>query len=71
MSRSERILMALVCAAQVFTMSLSAKRGFKWPQAMAGDIYLHGRGAVPRDLEAGIGWLGAVASPRTEPQIDS
>ena len=50
---------------------LVAKRGFKWPQAMAGDVYLHGRGGVPRDLEAGIGWLGVAAAPRTEPQIDS
>ena len=37
---------------------LAAKRGFKWPQAMAGDILLHGRGEVDRDLESGIGWLG-------------
>ena len=50
---------------------LAAQRGFKWPQAMAGDVYLHGRGGVPRDLETGIGWLGVAAAPRTEPQIDS
>ena len=50
---------------------LAAKRGFKWPQAMTGDVYLHGRGGVPRDLETGIGWLGVAAARRTEPQIDS
>ena len=50
---------------------LAAKRGFKWPQAMAGDIYLHGRGDVERDLESGIGWLGVAAAPTTETMIDS
>lgn len=50
---------------------VAAKRGFKWPQAMAGDIYLHGRGDVARSLEAGIGWLGVAAAPQTEPMIDS
>ena len=50
---------------------LAAKRGFKWPQAMAGDILLHGRGEVGRDLESGIGWLGVAAAPRTEPEIDT
>ena len=50
---------------------VAAERGFKWPQAMAGDIYLHGRGGVPRDLRSGIGWLGVAASPRTSPQIDT
>ena len=50
---------------------VAAERGFKWPQAMAGDIYLHGRGDVPRDLRSGIGWLGVAASPRTSPQIDT
>lgn len=50
---------------------VAAERGFKWPQAMAGDIYLHGRGGVPRDLRSGLGWLGVAASPRTSWQIDS
>lgn len=50
---------------------VAAERGFKWPQAMAGDIYLHGRGGVRRDLRAGFGWLGVAASPRTSSQIDS
>lgn len=50
---------------------VAAERGFKWPQAMAGDIYLHGRGGVRRDLQSGFGWLGVAASPRTSPQIDS
>ena len=43
----------------------AAKRGFKWAQASAADIYLHGRGGVTVDLEAGIGWLGVAAEPRT------
>ena len=43
----------------------AAKRGFKWAQASAADIYLHGRGGVPVDLEAGIGWLGTAAEPKT------
>ena len=50
---------------------LVAKRGFKWPQAMAGDILLHGRGEVDRDLESGIGWLGVAAAPYTDPKIDT
>lgn len=50
---------------------VAAERGFKWPQAMAADIYLHGRGGVPRDLRSGLGWLGVAASPRTSWQIDS
>ena len=50
---------------------IAARRGFKWPQAMAGDIYLHGRGDVARSLEAGVGWLGVAATPQTEPMIDS
>ena len=50
---------------------VAAERGFKWPQAMAADIYLHGRGGVRRDIRSGIGWLGVAASPRTSPQIDS
>ena len=47
----------------------SAKRGFKWPQALTGDIYLHGRGGVPRNIVAGIGWLGTSAAPTTEAAI--
>ena len=47
----------------------AAKRGFKWAQASAADIYLHGRGGVPVDLEAGIGWLGTAAEPRTAHSI--
>ena len=47
---------------------MERQRG-EWPQAMAGDIYLHGRGDVPRDLGSGIGWLGVAASPRTDPEI--
>ena len=47
----------------------AAKRGFKWAQARAGDIYLHGRGGVARDIEAGIGWLGVAAMPETDPAI--
>ena len=50
---------------------IAAERGFKWPQAMAGDIYLHGRGDVQRDLQAGVGWLGVAAAPRTAPLIDT
>lgn len=50
---------------------VAAERGFKWPQAMAADIYLHGRGGVRRDLRSGFGWLGVAASPRTSPQIDT
>ena len=44
---------------------VAARRGFKWAQASVGDIYLHGRGEVPADLEAGIGWLGVAAQQRT------
>lgn len=47
----------------------AAQRGFKWAQASAADIYLHGRGGVPVDLEAGIGWLGIAAEPRTAHSI--
>ena len=50
---------------------VAAERGFKWPQAMAADIYLHGRGGVRRDLRSGLGWLGVAASPHTSPQIDT
>ena len=48
---------------------VGAKRGFKWGQAMAADIYLHGRGGVQRDIEAGMGWLGVAARPQTAPAI--
>ena len=47
----------------------AAKRGFKWAQARVGDIYLHGRDGVPRDIEAGIGWLGVAAMLETDPAI--
>lgn len=47
----------------------AAKRGFKWAQASAADIYLHGLGGVPVDLETGIGWLGVAAQPRTTNSI--
>lgn len=50
---------------------MGAKRGFKWAQAMAGDIYIHGRGGVDRDIEAGMGWLGTAATPQTEPSIQT
>ena len=48
---------------------IAAKRGFKRAQASAADIYLHGRGGVPVDLESGIGWLGVAAQPRTTNSI--
>ena len=48
---------------------IAAKRGFKWAQASAADIYLHGRGGAAVDLEAGIGWLGVAAQPRTTNSI--
>ena len=47
----------------------AARRGFKWAQASAADIYLNGRGGVAPDLEAGIGWLGVAAEPRTAGSI--
>lgn len=50
---------------------MTAKRGFKWAQAMAADIYLHGRGGVPRDIEEGMGWLGVAARPQTAPRIQA
>ena len=50
---------------------IAGKRGFKWAQAMAGDIYLHGRGGVPRDIEEGMGWLGVAARPQTAPGIQA
>ena len=50
---------------------LAAKRGFKWAQAMAGDIYLHGRGGVPRSIESGMGWLGVASRPQTALAIRS
>ena len=50
---------------------IASKRGFKWAQAMAGDIYVHGRGGVPRDIEEGMGWLGVAARPQTAPRIQT
>ena len=50
---------------------IAGKRGFKWAQAMAGDIYVHGRGGVPRDIEEGMGWLGVAARPQTAPRIQT
>ena len=50
---------------------IAAKRGFKWAQAFTADIYLHGRGGVPVDLESGIGWLGVAAQPKTTNSIIS
>ena len=50
---------------------MTAKRGFKWAHAMAADIYLHGRGSVPRDIEKGMGWLGVAARPQTAPAIQT
>ena len=44
---------------------VAARRGFKWAQASAADILLHGRGGVPADMERGIGWLGVAAMPKT------
>ena len=48
---------------------VAARRGFKWPQASVADIYLYGRGGVPADLEAGIGWLGVAAQQRSTNSI--
>ena len=48
---------------------VAAKRGFKWAQASAADILLHGRGGVPADIETGIGWLGVAAMPKTTNSI--
>ena len=48
---------------------VAAKRGFKWAQASAADIHLHGKGGVPVDLEAGIGWLGVAAQQKTTNSI--
>ena len=50
---------------------VAARRGFKWAQAMSGDIYLHGRGGAPKDIEKGMGWLGVAARPQTAPTIQS
>ena len=48
---------------------IASERGFKWAQASAADILLHGRGGVPVDLETGIGWLGVAAQPKTDNSI--
>ena len=47
----------------------ASKRGFKLSQARLADIYLHGRGGVPRDLEAAVGWLGVAAEPKSDGYI--
>ncbi len=44
----------------------SAKRGFKWPQALTGDIYLNGRGGVQRNIPIGIAWIGTAAMPTAD-----
>lgn len=48
---------------------VAATRGFKWAQAKVGDIYLHGRGDVERDIARGIVWLGVAAEQRSDPNI--
>lgn len=50
-------------------LMLPAQRGFKWAQAKIGDIYLHGRGDVERDIARGIVWLGVAAEPKTDPDV--
>ena len=47
----------------------AAEHGFKLAQASAGDIYLHGRGGVERNVLVGIGWLGVAAAPATSLRI--
>ena len=46
-----------------------AQRGFKWAQAKVGDMYLHGRGDVERDIARGIVWLALAAEPRSAPSV--
>jgi hypothetical protein len=48
---------------------VAAKRGFKLSQARVSYIYHQGFGDIPRDAEAAIGWLGAAASPTSNPEI--
>jgi TPR repeat protein len=50
-------------------LAMAAERGFKLPQAALADIYLNGLGGVPRDSQAGLGWLGVAAAPETAPRI--
>ena len=52
-------------------LAAAAERGFKVPQASLGDILLNGRGGVPRDTQAGIGWLGVAAEAQTLPRIET
>ncbi len=63
--RGKRLYNARRYAEALPHLLLAAKRGFKWAQAMAGDIYLHGRGGVPRSIESGMGWLGVASRPQT------
>ena len=51
-------------------LAAAAERGFKVAQASLGDIVLNGRGGVPRDTQAGIGWLGVAAESQTLPRIE-
>lgn len=44
---------------------VAARRGFKWAQARAGDIYLHGRGGAPKSVDLGIAWLGVASTPKS------
>ena len=50
---------------------VAARRGFKWAQARAGDIYLHGRGGAPKSVDRGIAWLGVAATPKSTNAIRS
>lgn len=50
---------------------VAARRGFKWAQARAGDIYLHGRGGAPKSIDRGVAWLGVAATPRSTNAIRS
>ena len=69
--RGKRLYNARRYAEALPHLLLAAKRGFKWAQAMAGDIYLHGRGGVPRSIESGMGWLGVASRPQTALAIRS
>ena len=46
-------------------LEVAARRGFKWAQARAGDIYLHGRGGAPKNVSVGLAWLALAADPRS------
>ena len=39
----------------------AARKGFKYAQVRLGDILLHGRGGVQRNVLAGIGWIAVAA----------